>query len=252
MEIVVEQRSDGLGVVEINRPHVKNALNQKALINLAEAFEVMERARDVKVISFRGRDGFCAGADLSELVTINGAADRERFFSGFARVIGAMIRCSQPIVGVVKGFGVAGGCGLVAACDLVYAEENAKFAIPEVKLGLAPLIVMAAIQRVIGARKAMALALSAEFISAAEAKSCGLINEVYKADELETAVQGVVEKLLRSSSAALAAIKRASYEISDSSMARMLATLPKEIAVLSISAESEALIKEYLKKGAKS
>lgn len=251
MDIIVDKKTAGLARVEINRPQVKNALNKAALTRLAEVFEELQGDRDTRVIALSGRDGFCAGADLAELAVIDGAVQREEFFKGFARTIAAMIACPQPIVGVVRGAGVAGGCGLVAACDLVVAASDAKFGIPEIKLGLAPLIVMSVIQRVIGVRAAMELALFGELISADDARKLGLLNRVVDAGDLEKVSEEMIGKLLALSAPALAATKRASYAISDTEISKLLTRLPKEIAVLSISEESTKLVGKFLEKGRK-
>jgi enoyl-CoA hydratase/carnithine racemase len=146
---------------------------------------------------------------------------------------------------------VAGGCGLVAACDFVVAAADAKFGIPEVKLGLAPLIVMSVIQRVIGVRAATELAFFAELIGADRALELGLVNRVVELAEIEGIAGELIEKLLKLPAPALAATKRASYAISDTELSKLLVRLPKEVSVLSISEESLGLVAKFLDKGRK-
>ena len=143
---------DGIARVTLNRPDVRNALNQTMLRELDAALGTLERdpAARVIVLSGAGDKAFCAGADLKGVGDRGTTLQARESFGGLARILEAIARMRTPVIAQVHGFALAGGCGLVAGCDIVIAADDAVFGLPELKVGLVPAIVMAPILRSVG------------------------------------------------------------------------------------------------------
>jgi len=179
-ETLLASLTDGVACITLNRPEVRNALSRTMVAELEAAlasFEADPAAR-VVVLAGAGDRAFCAGADLK------GAGDRgttlqaRESFGGLARILEAMARMRTPVIAQVHGFALAGGCGLAVGCDIVIASEDATFGLPEITLGLLPLIVMAPVLRAAGTKRGLPFVLSAENISAREALDIGLVSRV--------------------------------------------------------------------------
>ena len=140
----------GILTATLNRPEKKNAIDTPMIEALLAVLERADLDAAVRVVAVRGAGGdFCAGMDLSELLA---SADRSieenrRAALHFAEIFVRMRRIPKPIVAVVHGRALAGGCGLATACDLVLAAESAKFGYPEVQRGFVPAIVMTLLKR---------------------------------------------------------------------------------------------------------
>jgi methylglutaconyl-CoA hydratase len=138
------------------------------------------KAVSVIVLKSEGDGAFCAGASFQELMAVSNAEEGTSFFSGFAHVINAMRHCSQPIIGRVQGKAVGGGVGIIAACDYVFATEEAAVRLSELTIGIAPLVIAPAVKRKAGAAGLSELSLSpAEWKNAYWAKEKGLFSRVY-------------------------------------------------------------------------
>lgn len=137
-------------------------------------------AISVIVLKSEGDRAFCGGASFDELMAISNLDEGKIFFSGFAKVINAMRKCSKVIVGRVQGKTVGGGVGLAAACDYVFASEAASIKLSELSIGIAPLVIAPAVERKIGtaALSEMSLAPS-EWKSAYWAQEKGLFSKVF-------------------------------------------------------------------------
>jgi enoyl-CoA hydratase/carnithine racemase len=132
-----------------------------------------------------GNEAFCAGADISELVHHSSPDGRRAFFESISTLIEAIHRCPHPVIARVHGFALAGGCGLAAACDIVIASDEAVFGLPEVGIGLAPMIVMAPIHRAVGRRALAELVLTGERITAARAFEIGLVTKLLPKSDVD-------------------------------------------------------------------
>src|SRR5438046_7516076 len=132
----------------------------------------------VHVVAVRGSGGdFCAGMDLNELLASadESVEENRRAALHFAEIFVHMRRLPKPIVAVVRGRALAGGCGLATACDLVLATESAKFGYPEVQRGFVPAIVMTLLKRTVGEKIAFDLAATGRILGASEAAGLGLV-----------------------------------------------------------------------------
>ena len=207
---------NGVATLTLNRPEKRNALNG-ALVRalkdrLAEAAD--DPAVRVVVITGAGKD-FCSGADLSELEKLSAMSEEENLED--ARTLGALFaqmrNHPRPIVALVKGRALAGGCGLATACDLVVARDDAEFGYPEVHLGFVPALVMTILRRRIGEGRAFGLVAQGDRISATEAERLGLVTRVFPAFTFRSEADTYVASLAAKPVSAVTLTKRLLYEL---------------------------------------
>ncbi len=171
---------DGILTITINRAEKLNALNNATIEELREAFQDVYDNEAVKsvIITGQGDKAFVAGADISEIAELNEMNGRKFAESG-QEVFSMIEKCHKPVIAAVNGFALGGGCELAMACHMRIATPNAKFGQPEVNLGIIP--GYGGTQRLtqlVGKGKAFELMMTADFISAVEAKALGLVNHL--------------------------------------------------------------------------
>lgn len=207
-ELIVERRGEALWLA-INRPARRNALTNPLMERMHQ--EVLSASRDrtlrALVITGTGEKAFCAGADLSKGDTPF-QFDFSEVNTAFANLLRGLRECPLPIVGRINGYCLAGGMGLFGICDIVVATENASFGLPEAKVGIFPMQVLAVLRDVIPKRKLYELCLTAAPITAAEALQWGIVNHVVPPEELDATVEKLVEALARVSPTA---VRRGKY-----------------------------------------
>jgi len=209
--------ADGIADVCFGHPK-SNSLPASVLRSLANEIRQLGERPDVRVIVLRsyGLGAFCAGASFDELVAIRDAAGGKEFFMGFARVILAMTRCRVPIVTRVHGKVVGGGVGIVAASDYALATETAALRLSELAVGIGPFVVGPAIERKAGAGALSAMALDADWRSAAWGNHHGLYSRVMEnLNALDSGVASFAQRLAKSNPEATALIKRATWAGTD-------------------------------------
>ncbi len=182
---VLRERDDRCGIITINRPEQRNALNTTVLQDLAEAFRSLmtDSAVHVIILTGAGEKAFCAGADLNQFVEDAPLEVRAANLHAFVDLFSTMHHATKPIIGAVQGHALAGGFGLALSCDIVIAAEPATFGTPEIGIGLWPMMIMSIINRHLGPKRSMELYLTGRRLSAHEACSWGLVNAVVPAGE---------------------------------------------------------------------
>ncbi len=207
MNELLIQRDGPVMRLTINREDRRNAINTEVITGIMDGIrQAIQAMPDVRVIVLTGAGSkaFCAGADLKR-------TGKDRPFqinhTDPAQEIGDLFRlverCPLPIVARVNGHAVAGGLGLVAMCDMAVATENAKFGAPETRIGVWPMMIMTHLMRVMPKRKLLELMVTGEPISAMEANAAGLINHVVPESELDAKTDWLIERILKSSPAAV-------------------------------------------------
>lgn len=175
--ILTSTPKPGIGVIQLNRPQVLNALSLQTMIEIVEAMEHFDRQEDIRCIVIHGNEkAFAAGADIKEM---SGARSMEMLerdqFARWERIRAI----KKPIIGAVSGFALGGGCELAMHCDMLIASETAQFGQPEINIGVMPGAGgTQRLTRAIGKVRAMEIALTGRMISAREAWRAGLINRV--------------------------------------------------------------------------
>lgn len=204
---------DRVATLTLARPDMRNALSLDMLQKLIKAFESVPTDAAVVVLAAEGKV-FSAGHDMREMID-RPAAFYDELFETCGRMMQAIHALPQPVVAKVHGVATAAGCQLVASCDLAVASEDAWFATPGVSIGLFCSTPMVPVSRAVGHKRAMRMLLTGEPISADTAVDWGLINEAVHADELDSAVNELVEKILRYSANTIATGKRAYWSQAD-------------------------------------
>ena len=198
--VVKASRQDGRLVLTIDRPERRNALNAAVIGALQEALlhaRADETVRAV-VLTGAGDEAFCAGADLgADAFAFDPAAPT----SAYADLLRTARTLNVPLVARVNGACMAGGMGLLAMCDLAIAARHAIFGLPEAKVGVFPMQVLAVLQAQVPQRCLTQLCLTGDIIEAERAREIGLVNEV--ADELDGALERLLSRVLSNSPTAL-------------------------------------------------
>ena len=183
--LLVETR-DGVARVTMNRAEKRNALSLAVMHELIDTFNEIARDRTQRVVILRALGpAFSAGHDLREMLA-RSAEDYRETFEVCVQLMETIQRIPQPVIAEVAGIATAAGCQLVATCDLAVASSDAKFATPGVKIGLFCTTPMVALTRAIGAKRAMEMLLTGDFIDAQTAAAWGLVNRVVAPDALES------------------------------------------------------------------
>ena len=235
----------------IDREAQRNALDRATLAELERAFDEAAAAPSVRVIVLRGAGerAFCAGADLKEVLGHASIDESRRHFGAVVKVIAAMERAPQPVIARVPGFALAGGCGLAVAADFTIASESAVLGLPEIGIGLLPLMVSVPILRAVGSRKVLLdLVLTGRRVEAAEALAIGLVTRVVPDDALDDEIAVLCARLAGFSPQALALGKEAVYTASEMEAQSALKYLREAIILLSRSEDATEGITAFFEK----
>lgn len=246
-----DRSSGGTCVITIDREEKRNALDRQTLTELEAAFDRASADPDVRVIVLRGAGdrAFCAGADLREVLGHESIEASRRHFDGVARVIAAMQNAGPPVVARVPGYALAGGCGLAVAADFKIASESARFGLPEIGIGLLPLMVSAPIYRALGSRKSLLdLVLTGRQIDAAEAMALGLVTRVVPDANLDTESDTLCAGLASVSPAALRLGKEAIYTMCEMESATAMRYLREMIVLTSMTDDAKEGIRAFFDK----
>jgi methylglutaconyl-CoA hydratase len=213
---VLTQVAGGVLTVTLNRADKRNAIDTAMIDGLLVAIEKADLDGAVRVVAVRGAGSdFCAGMDLNELLaSADHTLEQNRQAAlHFAHVFMGMRRLPKPIVALVQGRALAGGCGLATACDLILAAESAQFGYPEVQRGFVPAIVMTMLRRAVGEKIAFDLATTGRLFGGTEAAAAGLASRVYEDANFEKQAGEVLRVLSEASPSALAFTKQQFYQL---------------------------------------
>jgi enoyl-CoA hydratase/carnithine racemase len=206
--VLTEKRGQALWII-INREERRNAMNEAVMDGISAGFAAARADAAIRavVLTGAGDRAFCAGADLS---TAAGSFkyDYSRVGLPFVRVMKEARDLTLPLIARVNGHAMAGGMGLLGMCDMAIGADHARFGMPEVKVGVFPMQIMAVLQRLIPSRKCYEMALTGEPIDAAEALELGLLNYVVPTAELDAKVEWLLSRLMDKSPTA---IRRGKY-----------------------------------------
>jgi len=198
VNILTEERQ-GILYLTINREDKLNAMNLATLEELRQVFDQVMDDKAIKgvILTGAGEKAFVAGADITEIASLNEVNARK--FAESGQEIFAMIEnCHKPVIAVTNGYTLGGGCELAMACHMRIATANAKFGQPEVNLGIIP--GYGGTQRLtllVGRGKANELMMTGDMIGAEEAKTLGLVNHVLPTkEEAIAAAEGILEKIM--------------------------------------------------------
>src|SRR6266545_3167774 len=204
--VLIEKQTPQVTVLTLNRPQRRNALTIELLSELNAAIKIASDQPDERVIILRGAGAaFCTGLDLKE------AADPTKAHATAEMVANTLIAISQTrliTIAAVHGAAVAGGAGIMSACDFVVAVQRTKIGYPEVRRGLVAGLVMTFLRRQVGERNMRELLFGSELIEAERAKEIGLVNRVVARDDVMSEAQKFAESVLQGAPGALTQTKR--------------------------------------------
>jgi enoyl-CoA hydratase/carnithine racemase len=210
---LLRHEADGIATLTLNRPGQFNALSEDLLINLQNELDQIARDDNLKVVIIAANGkAFCAGHDLKEMRAIDDRATHQALFDRCGRMMMSIHRLPQPVIASVNGIATAAGCQLVANCDLAVAAEDARFAVSGINVGLFCSTPAVPLSRNLLRKKAMQMLLTGDFMSATEARECGLVNDVVAAEDLGSATQALAMKIATKSAHAIQLGKEMFYK----------------------------------------
>jgi len=244
--------ADKVATVTLNRPDLRNAFNEQAIAELALVFDELGRSDTVRAIVLAANGpSFCAGADLNWMKKMAGYSHDENLADAMrlADMLRTIYLCPKPVVARVQGDCYAGGMGLVAACDIVVAGEQAAFCLSEVKLGLIPATISPYVIKAMGEQAARRYFTTAERFDAKEAHRIGFAHEVVAHEALDATVAGIVRALVNNSPHAVQQAKTLVREVVGQPVDEaLLADTAGRIAAIRASLEGREGVASFLEK----
>ena len=208
--VLIERQTPQITLVTLNRPERRNALTIELLTELVAAIKVASDEAHERILILRGAGAaFCTGLDLKAATPENAHATAEMV----AKALLALSQTRLVTIAAVHGAAVAGGAGIMSACDFVVAAEGTKIGYPEVRRGLVAGLVMTFLRRQTGERNMSELLLGSELIAAERAKEIGLVNRVVSQENLMSEAQKFADSVLQGAPGALAQTKRLIEEL---------------------------------------
>lgn len=251
-QLIVAQRGAACHIT-INRADEHNTMTDVVMEELTGALRQSEAMPGVRaiVLTGAGEQTFCAGGKLKP--TADGspfALQPGRFDNPIADMFKAMDRCNLPIIARVNGGAFGGGLGLICACDFAVAVDTAKFGTTEAKVGVFPMMILPVLMRVIPRRRLLEMCFFAHRFSAVEARQFDIVNEVVPVEDLDTAVNAMVDKLAANSPVALRIGRRAFSAVTDLSFADALNLTQAVLPILSQSEDTKEGMKAFAERRA--
>ncbi len=242
----------GVQTITLSRPDVRNAFNDEVIAELKNAFLAVAHNSEVRCVVLAAEGpAFCAGADLNWMRRMADYTHAENLADAgeLAAMLSAIYSCPKPTIARVQGDVVAGGVGLIAACDMVVSVDTAHFCLSEVKLGLIPATISPYVIRAMGARAAHRYFLTAERFDAHEAHRIGLVHEVVSPEALDGQVAEWVRALVSASPNAVKACKKLLHDVAEREInAALIRQTVEGIADIRASSEGKEGVQSFLQK----
>lgn len=207
--------SDRVATIILNRPDIRNPLTNRLVSELLSAIVELDAEEEIGAIVLTGNGStFCAGGDIGDFAeTLKKKAPdlyQEARWSTQLFELGAKVR--TPLIAAINGPALGGGCGLVAMCQLAIASEQAKFGLPELRLGMVPFVILPWMRRAVGEKNTLRMMLTTDLFSAQEAQHMGLVQQVVPHEELMIIAQNMAAKIAAFSPLAVRLSLDAFYE----------------------------------------
>lgn len=239
----------GIARLTIDREAARNALSPAVIQGLTAGLQRAEADPAVRcvVLTGAGERAFCAGGDL-------GGMTGDGFLSGhdgrraYGQLLLAFQQVKKPTVARVNGHALAGGLGLVLACDLAVATDAAGFGTPEIDRGLFPMMLLAFLQRHVGRKRALELLLTGDRLPAARALEWGLVNQVVPAAQLDAATEALAAKLGGKSLAILALGRRSFFTAEDLPLEQSVEFLAAQLSLNVLTDDAAEGVTAFLEK----
>lgn len=249
-DLVLLSVDDGIALVTVNRPDKLNALSREVLDALDATFQALEAREDVSVVLLTGagEKAFVAGADIGVLATMSPLEGEEISRHG-QEVFRRIERFSRPVIAVVNGFALGGGCELALACHLRIASTRARFGLPEVGLGIVPGYGgTVRLARLVGLGRAVELTLTGAQLRSEDALAMGLVTHVVEPEELLPKARELAGQMAAKGPLALTMALRAVYHAQDVTLDAALAHEASLFGLLASSADMKEGMTAFLEK----
>jgi enoyl-CoA hydratase/carnithine racemase len=249
---ILYERRPGAAWLSINRPEARNAINVAVMRDLLAGLARAKSDGEVRVVVLTGvgEKAFCAGGDLGGFAGGESRVEQHLMRGELVELIRAMQAAGKPIVARVNGHALAGGFGLMLACDLVVASSKATFGMTEVNVGLWPFIISAVVARNLPQKVALELMLTGKRVSAEELARWGVLSRVVPPEELDAATQSLVDELASKSPLIVKLGKDSFYAGRDMGMEEALRYLHGQLAVCLESEDTQEGVMAFIEKRA--
>ena len=247
---IIVEKTEYIITIWLNRPEVHNAMNELMIEELTDVF-TSTTDEEIRAVLLRGKGkSFCAGADLNYMKEIAsfGIADNKADSMKLANLFNSIYSYPIPTIALVHGSAFGGANGLLAACDIVLAEENTTFAFSEVKLGIAPATIAPFVIKRIGEFGAKELMITGKRFKGPEALKWKLVNDSLPEEELEKKLQQLIEEIKRNGPKAVRATKKLIHSIVASDIDKLIEYTGDLIAELRASDEGQEGMAAFLEK----
>ena len=230
----------------INREQQRNALSGQAISLFMKYLDAAEINEDIRVVLITGTGdkAFCSGADLGAAA----GGEIKEAFGNYARLLKRLAGYPKPIVAKINGYCLAGGMGLMLACDIVISRNDTKFGTPEVNVGLFPMMIGALIYRNVLRKKAMEMVLMGEKLSSEQALEMGLITRAVPPQKLDAEVEKTLNSLASKSPVGIKIGKEAFYTMADMPFEEAVDFLLVKIAEVAATEDAREGITAFLEK----
>jgi enoyl-CoA hydratase len=250
MDELNESRDGSVLTLTLSREPQRNSLSPTLLTGLVAALRRADGDSSVRVVVLTGAGerAFCAGGDLGAGLMDDGFLGAHEGRRRYGDLLSLLATFEKPTIARVNGLALAGGLGLVCACDLAIAADDAQFGTPEVNVGLFPYMVTALLHRAIAPKHAMELVLTGRRIDAAEAARIGLVNRAVPRSELDASVAQLAKELASKSPAILRLGKRALAKTADAPLGTALELLAAQLSINSLAEDAAEGVAAFLEK----
>ncbi|MBS7244905.1 MAG: enoyl-CoA hydratase/isomerase family protein [Comamonas sp.] len=249
---IITSVNAGVATLTLSQPEIRNAFSDVVIAEITAAFAEVGQRDDVRAVVLAAEGpAFCAGANLNWMRAMADYTREENLADAgkLAAMLHTIATCPHPTIARVQGDVYAGGMGLVAACDMAVAVDAAHFCLSEVKIGLIPATIAPYVLRAMGTRAGQRYFLTGERFDAAEALRIGFVHQVVAADDLDSAVDGLLKHLLSAGPAAVRACKRLVDDVAGREInAALVARTVECIADIRASAEGKEGVQAFLNK----
>lgn len=248
-QLLLQEVKDHILYLTLNRPEVRNSLNEPLMHELSDAFKAASSDPSIRLIVLTGSGdkAFCSGADLSPSSNTFGFD-----YAAPTTVYADMLRVARatpvPILGIIKGYCLAGGMGLLTICDMVVASSSAKFGLPEVKVGVFPMQVAALLQSMIPPRKFTEMCYTGEFVDADEALAMGLVNYVVSPKEVDAKAAWLAGRVTDKAPTAIRRGKHALNAIADMTFEQAIAYMESQVGILPLTEDGKEGLAAFAEK----
>lgn len=241
-----------LATVWLNRPDIRNALNETMISEIITCFEEINQIKDVRIVLLKGRGkSFCAGADLNWMSGVSKYTYEQNYSESvqLAKCFYSIYTCKKPVIAVIHGAAIGGANGLYSSADFAFCDNETVFAFSEVNIGIIPATISPYIIKRTGEFVGRDLMFTGRRIKGKEAEQLHLVNKSLDSTELEAHVNNVINELMTSGPEAVAKCKELIYNVVNNPFSdKVIEYTSKMIAEARMSEEGQEGMASFLEK----